>query len=77
MMDYNEELIIDFLLNYEWATSRAITEKLNIKRPVVTGCLTKLKKNKLVESTNQELLDGRIEKFWRITKEVRDYLTSD
>ena len=76
-MDYNEELIIDFLLNYEWATSHIIAERLNIKHPVVTGCLIKLKKNKLVESTNQEFLDGRIEKFWRVTEEVRDYLTSD
>ena len=77
MENYNEELIIDFLLNYEWATSHAIAEKLNIKRPVITGCLIKLKKKGFVVSVNQELLNGRIEKFWRVTEEVRDYLTSD
>jgi len=76
-MDYNEELIIEFLLNHEWATSRAIAEELNIKRLVVTGCLIKLKKKGFVASVNQELLDGRIEKFWRATEEVRKYLTSD
>ncbi len=77
MINDNEALIVDFLLNCECATSDAIAKELHIKYPIVTECLIKLKKNKLVEIMDYKYSDGRIKKFWKVTEEVRDYLTSD
>jgi Mn-dependent DtxR family transcriptional regulator len=77
MINDNEALIVDFLLNCECATSDAIAKELHMKYSVVTECLIKLKKNKLVENMNHKCSDGRIKKLWKVTEEVRDYLTSD
>ena len=77
MRNVYEEIIIDFLYGYEWVTSKVIAERLSIQHPTVVANLIKLKKDKIVESINQKLLDGRIEKFWKLTDKSREELDSE
>lgn len=77
MRSWYEEVIIDFLYTYECATSKKISDALSIKHPIVIANLIKLKIDNVVESINQELLDGRIEKFWRLTDKTRDELDAE